>query len=347
MTTRSLFARARGAALGCALLHVVACGSSSSTEGGPDGGPGAGDVGEPELWLELDVPALDLAADASHLYFCDGYGVRRVALTGGEPEALYEISAPGESYFWSTDAIYLSSTHVALVWSATELVTPYRTERHLVVIPKRGGDAVALASSADVRSFLGVYIHGDEVYFSTFTSILRVPLVGGDVELAAESPGSISYWIYSPIVNGDELVWASDDQLFHMPLNDPDKEGQSLAGLPGVGKIIDHDANRYVVALSPAIAFQEPADAFVVIDAATGAVGDAIPLTDNADDFAVAGPDLWVARWAASLSRMPLAGGPTDLVLDQHVLAVAAANDAVFAATETALWRIPLGQLAL
>jgi len=327
------------ALLSAALLSLIACGSGSGSEDGPDGG--AAGPGEPEIWLQPDGPAADLACDATYLYYGDTSGLHRVSLAGGEPETLYALECPGESYLCGVAAIYVGPSHVAAVWISMELVEPFASERHLVVVPKQGGSALTLASSADVRSFLGAQFHADYLYYSSFTSVLRVPISGGDVDFVAESPGPVSYWIYSPVVVGDALFWAEDAQIYRMQLDDPEKEGEALASLPGVGKIVDYDETRFVVALSPAMAFQEPANAFAIVDTTTGAVATAVELGGSGADFAVAGADVWVASWQDGLLRYPLAGGPSEAVLDGHMSAVATTTDAVFAATESDIWRIP------
>ncbi len=328
---------------GLAFAAVVgaACGSDPDQPIGPDGGAGTGSPGQPEAWLSLDSPASDLACDDTHLYFAEASRLRRAALADGQPETLYEVPSPGENYLWGIESIYLGPNHVALVWISTELVEPYPSKRHLVIVPKQGGPALTLQTSADVRAYLGASFHDEHLYFSSFTSVFRAPIAGGDVEFVAESPGSVSYWIFSPLVLGDELYWAEDTQLYRMGLGSAEKEGENLATLPGVGKIVGNDGERFVVALSPAMAFQEPASSFAVVDISTGQVSASVPLGAQGNDFAVDDAHVWVAIWGGGLARYPLAGGAATPVIDDQVTAVTAADDHVYAATETEIWRIP------
>lgn len=291
--------------------------------------------------VDLDwVPGLTataLATDASHLYIGTGPTLSRVPLAGGSPETLYTATgSPDTSNV--IEKIVVGPADVVFVQSTLDTSTGAQ-QLSLYRIPLAGGAATMLGTSADPRSYIGMTIAGTDVIYSTFTALYRVPLAGGPTKFIAQSPRSIRYWIFSPIVLGANLVWAEGAELFSIPMSRTG-QGVSIATLPGTGTIIGGDATKLVVALSSAIANQEGPTYFIEIDPATGAAAGAeIAIGHVAQEVVATTTEVWAAS-LDGLVRVPRAGGAPEVVVKTPTFVVAASSDAVFTSTNAGIARI-------
>lgn len=313
------------------LLFATACTPDDRPDdrGAPDAPPVV--TVEPG-WLPISGTAL--AADDQHLYV-GGATLDRAPLAGGAPETLYTVP-PVENGFAEIADIYLGPQDIVFVTATLD--SSLAQTRSLLRIPKAGGPVTTLATSQDQRAFLGATIDGDNVYFTTFTSILRVPLAGGATKFVGESPNSVRYWCFSPTIVGDQLIWAEDAHLYAIAKSATNGDGAPLASLPGVGRIIGTDG-ALVVALSSQIANQGGPESFVEVDPTTGAT--TAPIAFGRDIFQAIATDAHV--WAAGfdgLLRVDRASGAAELVTQDAAFAVAASADAVFVATSDGITRV-------
>ena len=343
MAQALLVARVMRLALVTFVSLLAACGPDGPEDGPTvDGGPG-GTSGTLDIdWHPTHAPALALAADSTHVYYATHDRIQRVPVSGGEAEVLYAIPpAGGETLFRSVSSLYLGPDEVVFVLSATQM--NQSTTKSLLSVPRTGGAATTLAQSGDVRAFLGVSFDAEYVYYSSFTSLVRVPRAGGMPRFVGNSDQSVRYWMFSPVVTAETIDWAEGGALYRMAKSDVGGEGQAFAELPGVGAIIAREP-AYVVALSDQIAFQSPPSSAVVVDPATGAVGPELPLPGMTsiapvEQTVAASPEY---LWAASIDGLwqtSRSGGAPARVLDGVIAAVTAGPDGVYAATQTAIVR--------
>jgi hypothetical protein len=315
--------------LASSLLALVSgCGDDSSDEGSPpDAAPPAVEPG----WSSY--AAFALATDAEYLY-AGGSELVRIPLDGGEPQTLFSLP---DGRTASIESIHPGQDHVVFVMREEG-----QYERFLQQISKSGGPVTTLSSSEDQRSFLGVTVAGDQVYFSSYTDLYRVPLAGGSTVFVGESPEYIQYWVYSPTIVGDDLYWAEGFSLFKIPKTARAERGTSVGyygldtriiGSGGVGEPL-------AVMLVNEFLGLDDSSWFIEVDPVTGdRIGD-ITSFGRKVTIALATDE---AAWGASFDgvvRLPRTGGNAELLTNGPVTAIAASGDAVFAATETGITRI-------
>lgn len=320
------------------LVLVTACSAAPGDDPASDAtnpGPDASRAVDTE-WLP-GVFATSLATDDRFLYIGSDT-LSRVSLSGGASEALYSCAPPADPQvpvICRIETIIVGPSDIVFVQSRQE-VQAQTTERTLIRIPIAGGAPTTLGTSLDPRSYLGVTIVGADVYYSTFTAIYQVPVVGGATKFIAQSPNTVRYWIFSPTVIGDNLVWVEGAALYTIPVGRTGK-GTLLAPLPLPGKIIrDEDATTLVLAL----ASQDAPDEFLEIDRTSGAaLGAPIQIGRFAQEMIATESDVWSATLGGVL-RSPRGGGAPEVVTTTPALVLAASSDAVFTAMNTGIVRI-------
>jgi hypothetical protein len=327
------------------LMFVLATGCVTERppgEGDDDGsGSGSGSAIDPSWVASPYVGAL--AADDSHVYFggeSDGT-LARVSVNGGTPEVLYTappVTGASNMAFTGISAIYLGPTDIAFVVDSSDFAAGTQ-QRTLMTIPKAGGTAKQLSTSNDSRAYLGATIEGSNVYFSTFTALLRVPIAGGTVQFVGESPTSVRYWAFSPTVIGGQLYWAEDHAIYRVAATATDGEGTMFAHTDYGMTIVGTTPTSLVVGVSSQLGLYNPADQFAEIELATGTVSAFHPFGAQIRDAVVAGDDLFAATFDGVL-RAPRSGAaPTTLMTGQSN-AVTATASAVFVGTPTGITRI-------
>ena len=322
------------------LFFVFMLGCAADHGAGDDTGSGSNEESPIETDWVASPWVSRLAVDRDHVYFVAGGGAElsRVPLAGGNPEPLYQVASDPAS-FAMIDALVVGANDIVFVIDDYDTATSAQT-RTLYALAKAGGTPRMLASSQDSRAFLGVTIDGESVYFTSFTSLVRVPLAGGQTQFVGESPESVQYWAFSPTVVGDRIVWAESSSLFAIGKSSSSREGTRLAYVPGSGKIIGSDASL-VVALSGQFDFLAPASKFIEVDPATGLLGPLVDVGATFDDAAVTAGAVWAASHDG-LFRVPRAGGAPEQVTTATSLSVAAGEGAVFVGTETGITRVKL-----
>lgn len=323
------------------LLAVVAAGCvTERADDGTGTGTGSGS-GEPDTIDERWSTAAhvsELAADSSHVYFVsDGVRLSRKAIAGGSEEALFQLDAAGDA-FTMIIALHVGPSDIVFVTEAYDLETGYSTRR-LMTMPKTGGTARQLASSTDVRAYLGVTVDSTHAYFSSFTSLLRVPLAGGTVQFVGESPNSVRYWAFSPVLADRQLYWAEMSAIYRVSATGVDQEGTLVANIGGEARIIS--ADPFVVTASPSFDYSGLAESFAVIDPTTGTRGPDVPFGEEVDAAITAGDSVFAAS-RSGLIRVPLAGGTPEHVTTTAATALAATDDDVFVGTATGITRVTL-----
>jgi hypothetical protein len=321
------------------LMFVLATGCVSERPSGDDdddgGGSGSGSAIDPD-WL-ASGPVGTLATDSTHLYFAgQGGTLMRVPLAGGTPETLYTMPPITEG-FGGVEAIYPAGNDIVFVTQVTDYQTS--TTKSLLVVPKAGGAALELSTSQDSRSYLGVTIAGSNVYFSSFTSLLRVPLSGGAVTFVGESPNSVQYWALSPTIVGTDLYWAEGGELYRIPSTATHGEGVMFAELTAAPSIVGTTATSFVTALAPDL-YDWPTQ-IAMVDRATGQVGAPVALGDQANQLVVVGNDVYAATFDGVV-RVALGGGAVEHLTTESSMYVAATPDAVFVPNMTGITRIAL-----
>ena len=315
---------------------LVACSSSRPDTPAPDGAVTPDAPALQDNWLPDG--AFDLAADDTNLYLANGAEVVAAPLAGGAPVKLYEPTLPPNG-FAMIGGLVVGATDLLFVTAVTD--ENGATTKTLYVVPKAGGTPLALATSQDSRAFLGATFDGDDVVYSSFTSVLRVAKTGGTPRYVGESEGSVQYWIFSPVAMPDAWLWTSEGTMYRLPRTSTDQTGHAFAELPETGEAIAHD-HALVVALSPDIEYDGHFDAAIEVNPATGALGPRVPLgtvqamkvAANADTLFAAGQDgLW---------RVPRTGGTPQQLISGFCLAVTATRDAAFAACGKGITRIAL-----
>lgn len=321
-----------------ALVAGSACGGNS--------GPGDADV-------DAGVPAIDdqwlvatgigaLATDAQRLYFVEGRSLRARPLEGGDATTLATLPDPNPQ-FGGILSLHVGADEVAFVEGLVEGASGTQTQ-NLWIVPKVGGVPLQLATSMDPRAFLGVSIDGDFVYYSSSTSVLRVPRTGGTSQYVGRSDQTVQYWIFSPEVHDGQLYWAADSRLYRMPVGDSSGKGKPFASLPASSaKIVAHD-RAFVVALSPQTDFLDEANAIVEVDPTTGAVGPAVPFGTSVDQVVATAADAWGAT-LNGVVRVPRTGGAPVQVTTTPGFFIAAGTvpgqgEAVFATTDAGITRL-------
>lgn len=223
-----------------------------------------------------------------------------------------------------------------LVW--VEQITNVETssdKRVLMRMSKSGGDAVELTQSRDVRSFLGVTIYQDHVYYSTFTSLMRVPLAGGDVKFVGESPGAVQYWIYSPRVIDGVIYWTSFGGVYQLTLGGS-KVGKEVATLPGSGAISSGD-DPFVFRISQSI-FETSIDAALELDRSTMQVGPMRVFGSQIQDVVLAGENLWAATYDGFMRTGRMTGEP-EIIAEGVAFGLVRVGNAIFVATDSGVGR--------
>ncbi|NVB81612.1 MAG: hypothetical protein HOV81_24675 [Kofleriaceae bacterium] len=321
------------------LFFVFVLGCVGEHAKGDDAGSGSQESPVEPDWLATPYVSR-IAVDASHVYFVAGGGAElsRSPIAGGAAEALYTVPSDGTS-FDMIDALVVGANDIVFVVDGYDTDTQAQT-RTLYALAKAGGSPRMLASSQDSRAYLGVTIDGDYVYFTSFTSLVRVPLAGGTSQFVGESPESVQYWAFSPTVVGDKIVWAESQSLFAIAKGSSSREGMRLAYVPGSGKIIGSDA-VLVVALSSQIDFLGLASKFIEVDPTTGLLGPVVDVGTTFDDAAVTADAVWAAT-STGLVRVPRAGGAPEQVTTVRSLSIAAGSEAVFVGTEDGITRVKL-----
>lgn len=317
---------------------VPGCGGDDGGGGG-GGGPDAGTFDAPPAvqpgWASFSATAL--AADAEYLY-AGGSELVRIPLAGGEPETLYTL--PPTDGNATVAAIHVAGDH--LVFVAQEISFVGETTQQLMRIGKGGGTAATLASSTDQRAFLGVTVDGDQVYYSTFTNLYRVPLAGGSSQLVGESPELIQYWAVSPTIVGDDLYWAEGTRLYKIAKTASGGQGTRVAELGLTGRIIASGGpgEPFTVSLKVGDVGFSGALAVAEVDPTTGMIdGDPIQLDREVDYVLATDEALWTASSDGAL-RVPRAGGAAEQLVSEWTWALADTDDAVFAATTTNITRL-------
>lgn len=321
-----------GLALGCGGQP-----SGATDDGAPvDGAPGDG-----SSLVVASSTIGQLAADDHALFYVEGTSVKAFPLEGGTPRTLYTDTPPAQA-LTQIDRLVVGSSEVLVVVGHLDPTT-LASDQTLVLVPKLGGPPRVLATSNDVRAFLGATFDGEYVYFSSFDSLYRVPRAGGPTTFVGESNGSTHYWIFSPVVTADQVYWAEDTSVFRMARTESTRRGAPLAVLPAAesGKIVA-SGSKFVVALSPELDFQSPPDAFVEIDPATGAVGTRIPLADaNILQVVATERDVWTVS-LTGLVRVPRVGGPPVQVLTDPCSSAVTTGGSLYVTTEAGITRLPL-----
>ncbi len=232
-------------------LSVGANCSSSATDPG-SAGPDAS-LADAQTWLTTESGVVTMELDSSHLYFTLGSTlaaaeIARTELSQPAMRSLYKVAEEPDT-FRSIGQMALGPTHIVWVESELNFSDPMQptSTRRLYSMDKAGGQEILLDESEDVRAFLGISATAEHVYFSTFTRIYRIPVVGGETEYIATSPGTTTYWVYSPVVVDDTLYWASNDKLYDMDLGDLGQTGSAIAELPNFGKISEFEAGKFLI----------------------------------------------------------------------------------------------------
>jgi hypothetical protein len=323
------------------LVFVFVLGCVGDRATGDDSGSGSGSQESPIDPDWLAAPHVSrIAVDASHVYFVAGGGseLSRAPIAGGSPEVLYTVPSGGTT-FDMIDALVVGPSDLVFVVDSYDTETQVQT-RTLYALAKAGGSPRMLASSEDSRAFLGMTVDGGQVYFTWFTSLMRVPLASGPSQFVGESPELVQYWALSPTVVDDRIVWAESSSLFAIAKSSSSREGTRLASVPGSGKIIGYDSTL-VVALSSELDFLGRAARFVEVDPTTGLTGPVVDAGTMFDDAAITADAVW-AVGQGGLVRVPRAGGAPEQVTTTHSLAVAAGTGAVFVGTEDGITRVTL-----
>jgi hypothetical protein len=323
-------------------LFVLATGCVTERPQGDDDGEGSGSGSGSAIdpsWVTSPYVGA-LATDSNHLYFAgqsDG-ALARVPLSGGAPETIYMAPSTTGDANAAVTAIYLGANDVAFVLDVSDFVAGTQ-QRTLFTIPKAGGTAKQLSTSQDSRSYLGATVEGSYVYFSTFTSLLRVPISGGTVELVGQSPNSVRYWVFSPTIVNGQIYWAESNSLYRIAANATDDEGTLFTSLPGGAKILGATTTSLVVGLSDPYGLYDPATQFAEVDLATGSLSGPIAFGEEIQEATVAGGDVFAATFHGAV-RVPRSGGsPVQLTTD-FATSVAATDHAVFVGTSTGITRI-------
>ncbi|MBL0219462.1 MAG: hypothetical protein IPQ07_37035 [Myxococcales bacterium] len=272
------------------LATAAACGSDPSSMS-PDATPGGSTIDE--QWYASSSGISALAVDGEQLVFFEGAMLRTRSLTGGEPTTLATLTPPANpSSFADVEELRVGPTSVAFVEGVLDAATGAVTKT-LFLVPRSGGAPVVLSTSQDSRAFLGLAFDGDALVFSSNTSVYRVALAGGTPQYVGQSEGSVLYWIFSPLVQGDQILWAADAHLYRLARTSSNKRGMAFATLPAESAQIIAVDRGLVVALSPEIDFQAPANAIVEVDPVTGAAGTPVSLGGDAQSR---GPGGWRVR---------------------------------------------------
>jgi hypothetical protein len=328
------------------LMFVLATGCVTERPAGDDdgNGSGSGSAIDPN-WVAS--PYVDsLAADDSYVYFASDRSqtesvLARVSVNGGTPEVLYTAPPADTTVFTAfsrVTAIYLGPNDIAFVVSVGDLASGAQ-ERTLMTVPKAGGTVKELSTSNDSRSFLGATIEGSNVYFSSFTALLRVPLAGGAVQFVGESPNSVQYWAFSPTVIAGQLYWAENHEIYRVATTATGDDGTMFASTDYGMTILGTTPTSFVVGVSTQPGLYNPANQFAEIDLATGTMSALHPLGGELVNAAVAGDDVFAATYQG-LIRAPRSGAaPTTLTTDQSN-AVAVTAGALFVGTPTGITRI-------
>lgn len=318
-------------------FSLAACGSDPSSTS-PDAPPGGSSIDE--QWYLSSSGISALAVDGDQLVFFEGAMLRAMPLAGGAPITLATLTPPADpSSFADVEELRVGADRVAFVEGVLDAATGAVT-RTLFVVPRSGGSPVALSTSQDSRAFLGLAFDGDALVFSSNTALYRVALAGGTPQYVGQSEGSVLYWIFSPLVQGDQIMWAADAHLYRMARTASTKRGTAFATLPAQSARIIAADHALVVALSPDIDFQSPANAIVEVDPVTGSIGAPVSLGADADEIVATASDVWAATFTGVV-RVPRAGGATAAhVTTAPGLHVAASPHAVFASTNTGITRI-------
>lgn len=313
------------------MILASGCGGDDASSGPAPDAPVAIEPG----WSS--VVATVLATDEEYLY-TGGEVLARIPIAGGAPETLYTLPATGE-------LVQFSSIHpgpAEVVFVTTALSTDGEFRKQLLKVSKSGGPPLTLATSSDQRAFIGVTIDGGQVYYSSFTNLYRVPLAGGEPRFVGESPESIQYWIVSPTILGDELYWAEGTVLFKIAKTATGERGTLAAELGLTTRIIGSGGagEPLVVALSVGNVSFGGALAFAEVDPATGMLARTpIELGHEVDVSLATADAVWGAS-SAGVIRVPRAGGAAEQLTSEPTLAIAASEEAVFAATSSGITRL-------
>jgi hypothetical protein len=278
----------------------------------------------------------ELASDSQALYFVDGTAIKKRSLDGGDPAVLFRATDPN---LLSLGRLAVDGSDLVFVASYLDSATLESTHT-LSIVPTAGGAVRDLVTSHDSRAFLGVSLSGSDVYYSEFTSLLRVPRTGGTSDFRAQSPGTTQYWIYSPVVVADQVYWATDGNVYRIAISGQGGTGTPFATLAGSGKLVSA-ALPFVAALSPSSDFSQPASAFTEI-AEDGTASAPVNLGAPVNDLTATATDVWAASQQRGILRAHR-GQTTVEVLDPMPCMHAVATDhAVFVSTQTGIARHPV-----
>lgn len=318
------------------LLAVVAAGCVTERADGGTGN-GSGEPSEIDDSWSTGAYVSALATDGSHVYFVsDGVRLARKAIGGGSEETLFELAAAQDAFALIV-RLHVGPSDIVFVTDEYDIESG-QSSRRLMALPKAGGTPKQLASSQDVRAFLGATVDSTHVYFSTFTSLLRVPIAGGTVQFVGESPNSVRYWAFSPVVVDTQLYWAELGAIYRVSATGIDQEGTLVTSVDGEARIIS--ADPFVVTAGPSD-YSGRAESFAVIDRATGTPGAEVGFGEQVDAAITAGDSVFAVS-DTGLIRVPLAGGTPVHVTTTAATAIAATADDVFVGTATGITRVAL-----
>jgi hypothetical protein len=150
------------------------------------------------------IQAMQLAVDATSVYFVFGSGLIRVPIRGGPASMMLPLLPQGGQ---NCDPI-ATPTSVLL-----HHVVGDGTNEQVLGVPIQGGSATTLATSSGfVR---GLATDGHDVYFVDSAGLKSVPMTGGSVQLLADASG----WDTSGLaVVGSNLVVTAGSAVLSVPI---------------------------------------------------------------------------------------------------------------------------------
>lgn len=324
-------------------LLLGACGEkTASSSPDPDGGQPP--TGEPEsAWfpLESEVYPSALASDGDAVYLGAGGQVLAIDHESAQAQVRFEVKGADDGA--EIRNIFAAEAHLIVVTELTDYdldVNPpvITSEKKLWLVPKDGSQATALDASSDVRSYLGATIHDGSLYYSSFTALIKRPLGSGSSSFFAESPGPVSYWIFTPMVRNESIYWAEGSHVYKMALSDSSRKGAPVAEFPALeyNRLKLHADTEERLVVSFATVAGTSAASF---DVASETVGAEVALGEDVEELSATTSSYWTAGFGG-VHRVDRQTGESHQLSAEPSFHITSTGDTTYFIVEGAILRV-------
>lgn len=273
-----------------------------------------------------------------------GANNRLYAVTPGG--GIAELSPSGELLRWFVPDGATPNCAGAVIaanqaWLAVATTT--LDAKQLTIIKLEDGTHETFPATSETRSFLGMAWKGDDLYYSNFTQLYRARRdASGNWRSYSfsASPQMVRYWIWSPQVVGDNIVYAESARLLTVPAAASSQEGSVLATLPGTGRLVESAPGTTNAAFERFELASSGITAFTNVNLETGQVGMDFPLPADAlsDTFADT-QYLWYAS-NNGVTRFARQNGVAQMVSAIPSWAITGTSNQIYFANADGIWRV-------